>query len=76
MTIHQRENYSQQKYLQKQGGTMKNRLSAGISSSSADVQNIALVHNFSNTFSIGHLDRPRRLMNVLPTQILERWQNQ
>ena len=38
-----------------------------------DVQLSALVHNFNNMFSIGHLYRARQSMNSLPSQILERW---
>lgn len=39
-----------------------------------DVQCSALVHNFSNIFSNGHLYRAGQSMNSLPSQILERWQ--
>jgi Protein of unknown function (DUF1579) len=35
-----------------------------------DVQFSALVHNFNNIFSIGHLYRAGRAMNSLPSQIL------
>ena len=38
-----------------------------------DVQCSALVHNFYNIFSNGHLFRAGRTMNSLPSQILERW---
>jgi hypothetical protein len=37
-----------------------------------DVQSSALVHNFNNIFSIGHLYRAGQSMNSLPSQILER----
>lgn len=37
-----------------------------------DIQFSALVHNFNNIFSIGHLYRAGRSMNSLPSQILER----
>jgi len=36
-----------------------------------DVQCSALIHNFSNIFSNGHLYRAGRSMNSLPSQILE-----
>ena len=35
-----------------------------------DVQFSALVHNFNNIFSIGHLYRAGHSMNSLPSQIL------
>ena len=35
-----------------------------------DVQFSALVHNFNNIFSIGHLYRAGQSMNSLPSQIL------
>jgi hypothetical protein len=38
-----------------------------------DVQCSALVLNFSNIFSNGHLYRAGQSMNPLPSQILERW---
>ena len=38
-----------------------------------DVQCSALVHNFNNIFSNGHLYRAGRSMNSLPSQILERY---
>ena len=38
-----------------------------------DVQFSALVHNFNNIFSIGHLYRAGRAMNFLPSQILDRY---
>ena len=37
-----------------------------------DVQCSALVLNFNNIFSIGHLYRAGQSMNSLPSQILER----
>ena len=37
-----------------------------------DVQFSALVHNFNNIFSNGHLYRAGRSMNSLPSQILDR----
>jgi hypothetical protein len=37
-----------------------------------DVQYSALVHNFNNIFSIGHLFRAGQSINSLPSQILER----
>jgi len=40
--------------------------------SGLDVQFSALVHNFNNIFSIGHLLRAGRSMNSLPSQILKR----
>jgi len=36
-----------------------------------DVQCLALVHNFNNIFSNGHLYRAGQSMNSLPSQILE-----
>ena len=39
-----------------------------------DVQCSALVLNFNNIFSNGHLYRAGQLMNSLPSQILERCQ--
>lgn len=38
-----------------------------------DVQFSALVLNFNNIFSIGHLYRAEQSMNSLPSQILERY---
>jgi hypothetical protein len=38
-----------------------------------DVKFSALVHNFNNTFSNGHLYRAGQSMNSLPSQIFERW---
>jgi hypothetical protein len=38
-----------------------------------DVQYSALVHNFNNIFSNGHLYRAGQVMNYLPSQILERY---
>ena len=38
-----------------------------------DVQFSALVHNFNNIFSIGHLYQGGQSMNPLPSQILERY---
>ena len=38
-----------------------------------DVQFSALVLNFNNIFSNGHLYRAGQSMNSLPSQILERW---
>jgi hypothetical protein len=38
-----------------------------------DVQFSALVHNFNNIFSIGHLYRAGQSMNPQPSQVLERW---
>ena len=38
-----------------------------------DVQYSALVLNFNNIFSNGHLYRARQSMNSMPSQILERW---
>ena len=38
-----------------------------------DVQCSALVINFNNIFSNGHLYRAGQSMNSLPSQILERW---
>jgi len=37
-----------------------------------DVQCSALIHNFNNIFSNGHLCRAGQSMNSLPSQILER----
>jgi microsomal dipeptidase-like Zn-dependent dipeptidase len=37
-----------------------------------DVQYLALVYNFKNVFSNGHLHRTGQSMNSLPSQILER----
>jgi hypothetical protein len=39
-----------------------------------DVQCSALVPNFNNIFSNGHLYRAGQSMNSLPSQILGRWQ--
>jgi len=39
-----------------------------------DVQCSALVLNFNNIFSNGHLYQAGQSMNSLPSQILERWQ--
>jgi hypothetical protein len=38
-----------------------------------DVHCSALVHNFNNIFSNGHLYRALQSMNFLPSQILERY---
>ena len=38
-----------------------------------DIQCSALVLNFNNIFSNGHLYRAGQSMNSLPSQILERW---
>ncbi len=40
--------------------------------SGLDVQFSALVHNFNNIFSIGHLYQAGQSINPLPSQILER----
>ena len=63
---------SQQLYLQKQGWTMLYQLCASIRSGPGlGIQFSALVHNFNNIFSIGHLCLAGHSMNILPSHILD-----